>query len=127
MSGRTWEWLNVPFSGLSSFFTSTVDLLSSLAADINLTSSVPLVWLSLSAEGEMVNSEISSLFISGTSVLGVSTGDFFSAPSWLFTLEAGSGRSWQALLSSGSLADSVSDSVAGSSSESEPEAELLSE
>lgn len=101
--------------------------MSSLAADINLTSSVPLVWLSFSAEGEMVNSEISSLLISGTSALGVSTGDFFSTPSWLFTLEAGSGRSWQALLSSGSLEGSVSDSVAGSSSESEPEAELLSE
>lgn len=124
MSGRTWEWLKVPSPGLSSFFTSTVGLLSSLAVDINLTStSVPLVWLSLAAEGEMVISEISSFLISGTSELGVCTGDSFSAPSWLFTLDTGSGRSWQTLLSLGSLAGSV----AGSSSESEPDAELLSD
>lgn len=74
----------------------------------------------------MVISEISS-FVSGTSDLGVRAGDTFLAPSPLFTLDTGSGRSWQTLISSGSFTSSVATSVAGSSSESEPDAELLSE
>lgn len=98
--------------------------MSSLAVDINLSStSVPLVWLFLAPEGEMVISEISSFLISGTSEFGVRTGDSFSAPSWMFFLDTGSGRSWHTLVSSGSLAGSV----AGSSSESDPDAELLSD
>lgn len=128
MSGRTWEWLNVPSPGLSSFFMSAAGLTSIFAVDVNLTStSVPLVWLSFGAEGETVTSEMSFLLIAGTSDLGVSTENSFSAPSWLFTLDTGSGRSWQTLISSGSLAGSVVGSVEGSSSESEPDAELLSE
>lgn len=127
MSGRMWEWLNAPSPGLSSFFTSTAGLMSSSAADINIASaSVPLVWPSFGEEGEV--SDVSSFITSGTSDLGVCTGDSFSAvPSSLFTLDTGSGMSWQILISSGSRAVSVDGSAVGSSSESEPDAELLSE
>lgn len=102
--------------------------MASLAVDTRFTTaSVPLVWLSFCADGEMVISEVSTFF-SGTSVLGVrAAGDIFSAPSPLLTLDTGSGRSWQTLISSVSFTSSVAASVAGSSSESEPDAELLSE
>lgn len=117
----------LPSSGLS-FFTSTAGFVASPAVDTSLTTaSVPLVWLSFCAGGERVISEVSTFF-SGTSVLGVrAAGDTFSAPSPQLTLDTGSGRSWQTLISSVSFTGSVAASVAGSSSESEPDAELLSE
>lgn len=94
----------------------------SLAADINLTSlsdSLPL--LSFCTVGVTAISEISSLIISDNSGLGVTIGTSFSAPRLLFvtTLDTGSCKS------SGNLSSAFS--LVASPSDSEPEAELLSD
>lgn len=122
MSGSSWAWLNTPSPGLSSFLRSTVGLMLSLAADINLTSlsdSLPL--LSFCTVGVTAISEISSLIISDNSGLGVTIGTSFSAPRLLFvtTLDTGSCKS------SGNLSSAFS--LVASPSDSEPEAELLSD
>lgn len=92
--------------------------MSSLAADVSQTLfSVPLVLLSFCKDGEMAISEVSSLIFSDISGLIITAS--FSTPCLLFTLDTGSGRSWHGLTSAGSLVFSPSDS--------EPEAELLSD
>lgn len=90
--------------------------MSSLVADESHTSfSVPLELFSFCKDG----SEISSFIVSDSSALDVIIGASVSTPCLLFTLDTGSGRSWHGLILAGSLTFSPSDS--------EPEAELLSD
>lgn len=125
MSGSSWAWLNVPWSRLASSLTRPAPVLVSSFRPGQGSISDPLVLLSFLSLGDTSVFAFSSFLTPGRSGVCESMGTSFSSPCLLFKPSLDTGSCWwdtatgEYLLSQAPLTSSPSDS--------EPEAELLSD